>query len=661
MTPTTQQTTHRKEVAALLAAFAKGVRPTPVVSPAEWGRANFIVPVGERKGQLLDLSLTPYVIEPLEMLRVDSPHTQIAVKKSGQTGFSTLGLVWLGCLIDTAPDDMMIVQPTITAARDFNEERLDPVIKASPAIRRRVRPQRSRSGDGSKALSKRFPGGRLILTGANSASDLSAKTVRFALADEVDRWPQDIEGQGDPMALLDARQISFTRTGRHKKLVVSTPANKKSSRIDKAYEAGDQRKWFMPCPHCGTEIDFQFTQMRGERVAPYNAHYVAQCCGKVVEFWRQREMVLAGKWRPTRPGPGRHPSYYLNSLSSLLTSWDTIWEKFLEADGDPIAEKSFVNLWLGESFEEQGADLDAAKIATKAEDYSRNVVPANCGRTVLAVDTQGDRLEWALYGFGPPPTSNAVEQWLIAAGVIEGDLTTDAPWNELAQLGLKKWPHSGGLEFAADLRCVDTGGNHTQRVYKFAREHRGWKALKGSNQRGAVILSTPKRIDVKNPFGRKLFGLPLYFVGSHDLKVWLSHALKAIEQDAEIPGRMHLTSEIADEAYVEQLTAEVLVGRERRDGRVIQEWFKIRARNEALDLAVYARAFAFGPYPNGLGVDRIDRRRWSEILAERHATSDPVDDLFAPQNEQSSSTVAEQKQPRSAFAALARAFNGSKS
>src|SRR5579885_3194624 len=128
----------REERGALLKAFAKGLRPQPVVSPAAWGRDHFIVPVGPAKGQRLDLTLTPYVHEPLEQLRADSPHTEIAVKKSAQTGFSTLGLVWIFTLIDTATDDMMIVQPTITAARDFNEERLDPAIKATPAIRRKT-------------------------------------------------------------------------------------------------------------------------------------------------------------------------------------------------------------------------------------------------------------------------------------------------------------------------------------------------------------------------------------------------------------------------------------------------------------------------------------------------------------------------------------------
>lgn len=630
MTASPDPTTFREERATLLAAFVRGITPQPPVSPAEWGKTNFIVPVGPMKGQRLDLSLTPYVVEPLDMLRVDAAATEVAIKKSAQTGFSTLGLVWLFCLIDTAPDDMMIVQPTISAARDFNEERLDPAIKATPAVRRRVRPQRSRSGEGSTTLSKKFPGGRLILTGANSATDLSAKTVRFALADEVDRWPADLEGQGDPMALLDARQISFSRTASHKKLVVSTPTNKGSSRVDKAYEAGDQRKWKMPCPHCGERIEFRFDQMRGELVAPFEAHYIAQCCGRRIDAWRQRDMVLAGAWEATRPGPGRQPSYHINALSSLLTSWDKVWEEYLKAAGDPIAEKAFVNLWLGESYEEQGADLDASKIAKAAESYPRNAVPPTVARTALVVDTQGDRLEWALWGFGPKPTTVAIEQWLLAAGVIEGDLETDAPWDELSALSQRKWPYSGGLAFPADAFGIDTGGNHTQAVYRFARANRKWRALKGSSQRDAVTLSTPRRIEVKNQFGRLLFKLPLYFVGTHDLKVWLSNALKAYENSADIVGGIHLTAEIADEAYCEQLTAEVLVAREKRDGRVVQEWHKVRARNEALDLAVYARALAFGPYPNGLGLDRLDGERWAALLAERHASSGRDGELFAP-------------------------------
>jgi phage terminase large subunit GpA-like protein len=615
----------------LLAAFARGVRPSPVVSPAEWGRDNFIVPVGPQKGQPLDLSLTPHLVEPLEMLRVDSPWTQIAAKKSGQSAFSTLGLVWLMCLIDTAPDDMMIVQPSLTAAKDFNSERLDPLIKSVRVIANKVRAQKSRDADGSKTLEKKFPGGRLVLTGANSSTDLSAKTIRYMLRDEVDRWPADLDGQGDPMELCDARQLAFTRSGTHKSLVISTPTNKGASRIDVAYAAGDQRKWFVRCPHCDAEITFEFSQLRGEPHPPFDAHYMAQCCGAQIDSWQQRDMVLRGVWKPTHLGPGRQPSYFFNSLSSLLTSWDEIWGKYLDSRDDPLKEKGFANLWLGESYEDVGSDLDPARIAVRIEDYQRDVIPPWVGRLVLAADTQDDRFEWALWGFGPASGGAAVEQTLIAAGEIAGDLHEDKPWDDLDALSKHPWPHAGGKAFVADVAMIDTGGHFTQRAYRFVHKKARWRGIKGSSDRAAMALSTPRRFEVKNALGRLLFRVPIYFVGTYDLKLWLSHALKCIESDKPLLGGLRLTKDIADEAYLEQMTAEVLAPRERRDGMVVKEWKKIRPRNEALDLAVYARAGAYGAHPNGLGVDRLSPARWAAILADRHGLIDAQSDLFAPE------------------------------
>lgn len=621
------------EKALLLGAFARGIRPKPVVSPAEWGRDNFVVPVGPQKSQRLDLSLTPHIVEPLEMLRVDSPWTQVAVKKSGQSGFSTLGLVWLFCMVDTSPDDMMLVQPTLSGAKDFTSERINPIIVATKTLAKKVRAQKSRDEDGSKTLEKKFPGGRLIITGANSSNDLSAKTTRFALADEVDRWPADLDKQGDPMEMLDARQISFTRSGLHKKLVISTPTNKGASRIDTAFAAGDQRKWFVPCPHCGERITLEFAQMRGELIKPFNAHYMAQCCGAQIESWQQRDMVLAGKWRPTHSGAGRYPSYFFNSLSSLLTSWDEIWGKYLDSRDDPLKEKGFVNLWLGESYEEIGSDIDPARVAVRIESFARGVVPAWVGRTVLAVDTQDDRFEWALWGFGPAVQGAAVEQTLIAAGVINGDLHEQAPWDELDELGKKEWPHIGGKAFHSDINIMDTGGHFTQKAYAFVHRKARWRGVKGSSDRKALPLSTPRRFDVKNDLGRVLFHVPIFFVGSFDLKLWISHALKCIETDKPLLGGLRLTNEVADEIYIEQMTAEVLIPREQRNGMIVKEWKKIRPRNEALDCAVYARAAAFGAYPNGLGVDRFSPKRWADILAERHGQINALPDLFSPEHQ----------------------------
>ncbi len=624
-------TTPIDEVRLLTGAFATGLRPRPQVSPADWVADHLVVPDGPGKGKRVDLTLTPYVREILDNLGVDRPWTEIAVKKSGQSGLSLMGIGWLLSLIDGCPDDMMIVQPTIPAAREFAEGKLDPAIKETKRIARRVRAHRSRAADGSKTLVKKFPGGRLILTGANSATDLSSKTVRFALADEVDRWPAEIEEQGDPMGLLDARQSAFTRAGTLKKLVISTPTNKGASRIDKAYSAGDQRHWFMPCPHCGAEIAFRFENLKFERHAPHMAHYVPECCGAVIEAWQQRDMVLAGRWKPTAPGPGRKPSYFINALTSLLTDWDTIAEKYWKAQGDPLEEKAFANLVLGESWDAQGAEIDPARIVAAAADYPRNVVPATVGRLVLCVDTQDDRFEWAVWGFGPPETGASPEQWLIGAGVITGDLFAPEPWEDLDRLGMREWEHAGGRMLPVDLRVIDSGGHHTQAVYEFVRGKRPWRALKGGSVVDAPILGTPKRQEVKDHHGRVRFKVPLHLVNTRPAKAWLSHALKALAEGKEISGRIHLTREIVDEAYAGQLTAEVLVSHERAGGRIEQRWERLKGRaNEALDLAVYARTFAYGAFPNGLGIDRLDRVAWTAILDERHAPPAAQRDLFAP-------------------------------
>lgn len=593
------------------------------MSPADWGEAHFEVPVGPHRGKKYSLKETPYVREILECLQVDSPHTRVAVKKSAQTGVSTLALVWFGTLIDTAPDDMMYVLPTLSACTDFIKERVAGAFRDSTPLARKILPVRSRSGEGSTTRTKVFPGGKLIFTGANSSNDLASKTVRFAVRDEIDRWPLDLDDQGDPMAMVDARQTAFTRLAKQKVLDLSTPTVRGASRIDAAHDGGDQRIWEMPCPHCGTAIDFRFEHFRSARLPPRRPHYIAQCCGCEIEPWQQRGMVLAGRWRATQPGPGRYPSFFINSLSSLLTSWEKIAQEYWDSRGDPTKEMTFQNLWLGLSWEVAGVDVDPAKIARNAEHYPRDEVPAWCGRAVLVADVQDDRIEWAVYGFGPGVSALAVDQTLISTGVIPGPLSDERPWEELDALGGRPWPHANGRSYPVDLRGIDSGGHWTQTVYRFVAKKPGWRALKGASKPDAPLLSSPTVVKVVDKYKRVLSKIPLYFVGTHEPKLWLSHALKAIETGAVIPGRLRITSDLVDEVYARQLTAEYIVMRERRNGQVHQDWERIKGQaNEALDLAVYARALAFGLRPNGLGLARLSERAWSSILIERHGLPD---------------------------------------
>jgi phage terminase large subunit GpA-like protein len=85
----------------------------------------------------------------------------------------------------------MIVQPTSGALSDFNRDKLALAIEKTPALKRKVKPQTSRAGDGSTTTSKVYPGGSLTLAIASSAADLRSKTIKVALLDEVDEYPDD--------------------------------------------------------------------------------------------------------------------------------------------------------------------------------------------------------------------------------------------------------------------------------------------------------------------------------------------------------------------------------------------------------------------------------------------------------------------------------------
>lgn len=45
-------------------------------------------------------------------------------------------------------------------------------------------------------------------------------------------------------------------------VLVSTPTNKGTSRIEAAFEESDQRRFWVPCPDCGTEQVLTWTQVR---------------------------------------------------------------------------------------------------------------------------------------------------------------------------------------------------------------------------------------------------------------------------------------------------------------------------------------------------------------------------------------------------------------
>ena len=145
----------------------------------------------------------------------------------------------------TQPDGLRAA--TVELAKRNSKQRIDPLIEESEVLRVRVKERRSRDS-GNTVLSREFPGGVLILTGANSAVGLRSMPARYLFLDEVDGYPGDVEGEGDPILLAERRSATFQR---RKILLVSTPKTKSLSRIQREYEASEQPRYFVPCPHCG--------------------------------------------------------------------------------------------------------------------------------------------------------------------------------------------------------------------------------------------------------------------------------------------------------------------------------------------------------------------------------------------------------------------------
>lgn len=681
----------------LVAALVKAATPEQDLTVSEW--ADAYREVSPESGSPFPgrwrTNRVPYVREPQDCLHPDHPARVVTLKWSAQTGKSEVGVNWFGFIVDRAPGPTLTVLPTGDEAVKYNRVKLQPTIDASPRIRHRVKAENSRDEAASTTAFKRFAGGFNQITSATSSKGLQMVSIRWLIEDEIAGFPADTDGRGSPSSQARARQKAFGDLA--KELAISTPGLKGSCEVSALFEAGDRRRCYVACPHCGSFQVLRYEQMQPPSESTgFKVAFACIAQGCIIEQGSRPAMLAGLRWVPTRVEPGEEPvpaiiapeeidryaippctgrvaqwqpSYALWAAYSPMESWTDIWQRGQAAKDIPLKEKVFTQQDLGEPYEELGSDVDPAKIAARAEDYPRGIVPPSVGRLVFVVDTQGDWLEWALYGFGPAPSGMAIEQWLIDAGTIEGDLETQAPWDELETLSRRLWPHACGGAFPADLIVIDTGGSHTQTVYKQVWRKPKWRPIKGASDRQAVMLSTPKRMAVKDKWGRTLFSIPLYLVGTHDLKLWIVHALKAIEEDRVIPGRLHLPRDIADETYCQGLTAEVLVPRERRDGRIDQEWHKRQKRNEPFDLAVYARAIAFGPYPNGLGVERITQEKWAEILAERHQAPGESDDLFAPHRmgvpapaQAAPADPAEAAKPRKAqrlsLADLGRKLNG---
>jgi phage terminase large subunit GpA-like protein len=587
--------------------FFEGLRPDPILSVSEWADEHRILSsVGSSEPGKWRTSRTPFLREIMDCLSSMSPVQKVVFVKGAQVGGTEVGNNWMAYVIDRAPGPMMSVQPTLETVKRNSRTRIKSLIEDCPRLKEKIRPTKSRDG-GNSMLQKEFPGGVLVLSGANSAVSLRSMPVRFLMLDEVDGYPDDVDGEGDPIVLAEARTRTFSM--RKKIYLVSTPTFEGRSKIQNAYEETDKRRYHVPCPHCKELQWLKWGQMKWPDGKPDEAYYVCEHCKDPIQEHNKTWMLESGRWVAENPGfaSGKIVGFHLSALYTPLglgDTWGDYARQFLKAQGNPAELRGFINTVLGETWREKGDAPEWQRIHDRREDYEIGTLDSKVVFLTAGVDIQKDRIECEVVGWGRDKQS-----WSIEYRVFEGDTASDVPWLELEKILEKVWKHPNGPEMKIRKMAVDTGFN-TQHVYNWVRKFPIDRvmAVKGLGS-AALLLGQPTAVDVKTN-GRKVKrGLKLWSVGvgiaKGELYSWLKME-KPLDNETFPRGYCHFP-QYGDE-YFKQLTAEQLVVRIVK-GLRRYEWEKVRDRNEALDCRVYARAAAAL-----VGLDRLTDEQWNEMI-----------------------------------------------
>jgi phage terminase large subunit GpA-like protein len=429
---------------------------------------------------------------------------------------------------------------------------------------------------------------------------------RYLFLDEVDAFPADVDGEGDPVSLAERRTTTFTR---RKILLTSTPTVKGSSRIEAEYLRSDQRRFFVPCPSCSEMQWLKWPQMKWEKDKPETARYECEHCKERFSEVNKGRMLAAGEWRATAPGDGKTAGFHLSGLYSPLgwLSWAELVDDFLRAKGDAPLLKTFVNTRLAETWDEQtGTRVDAEGLMERVERYERGAVPDGVLCLTAGVDVQDNRLAVSIWGYGRDE-----EAWLIEHTEIWGDPTRTEVWKQLDVLIEGEYPRADGKKLKVLAACVDSGGHCAAEVYSHCRTPRRGQmvvAIKGASTRGKPPIGRESKVDL-NLKGRTIKrGASVYSVGTDTIKDSIFGRLRTNTEPG--PGYLHFGL-AATQEYFEQLTAERKVTRFNRAGMPSSEYVKkSNARNEALDTCVYSVAALHLLYR------RFDRRTiWDQLQA----------------------------------------------
>lgn len=499
----------------------------------------------------------------------------------------------VGYFTDQDPSPIIVMQPTVSLAETWSKDRLDPMIRDTPALTALIKTKKSRDS-GNTIGHKQFVGGHITIIGSNSPSELASRPVRITLRDEVDKYEDNVEG--DPSALIVERSATFWNS---LDVGVCSPTIKGRSKIEKEFLASDRRYYHVDCPHCKHNHYMLWGNVVWQNNDPLTAQYQ---CPECTVLWTEKDRQTAingGKYVATAPFKG-HAGFRVNKLASPWEPLSVLVNKWIEAQNDQSKLKTFINTQLTETWEEKGEAPEHMRLYERRALYPINKCPAGVVFLTAGTDVQKDRLEVEIVGWGVGKQS-----WSIDYRVIMGETTTAAPWLELDKLLNETWILHSGHQTQVRVLAIDSGYN-TQHVYSWARKYTSNRVMvvKGVDSQ-QNILGTPTAADITHTGTKVRRGIKVWSVGVSSLKSELYGFLNlksAGDDGIYPPGFCHFPQ--YNEEYFKMLTAEQLVKRI-VNGKTVYKWIKSHERNEALDCRNYARAAAAL-----IGMDRFKEEDW---------------------------------------------------
>ena len=616
-------TTSAEGSAALSRAFlaAHGMyQPPPPLTLSQWADKFAYVPpeAGAMPGKFF--TSTAEYQRGIQDAISDPDIESVVLMMCSQSGKTQIQMNSVGYYSHHEPAPILFVQASEGEAEKFSKNRIAKMIRSTPVLRKLFPSPRARDS-GNTLLNKEFPGGVLILAGANAPAGLASMPIRILEMDEVDRYPESAGTEGDPVDLARRRTSTFWNK---KEILASTPGIKNLSRIEKAEEESDRRRYFVPCPHCGTMQQLQWSRLSWTHEKPEDHStrvvdvFYACVEGCEIRERSKHEMIRLGEWRATSASrDGKTAGFHLNALYPPWLKWGDIVNEWLAAKSSLERRKTFINTRLAETWEIRGKGADLHELEKrKSPDNFANLLPAGVLFLTAGVDTQDDRLEVTVWGWGMDE-----QRWVVDHQVFEGDPSLPeiaagitnplSPWAKLEDYLRSPWEHSTFTPRKIECALVDSGGHHTQRVYDFTRKNkaRRWFACKGQGGIGNSLVSRGSEMGPSKAM--------LYMVGVDTAKEDIYTSLNVSEPGAEYT---NFSNNLPPE-YFRQLTSEQLV-------KVVKDyvtklmWVKKGERNEALDCAVYARAAVAVLRPNYARIERSLQRE-AEKLAKAKAETPP--------------------------------------